>query len=162
MGKIRVIRSGGQTGADRGALDAARSLGVPITGWCPLGGLAEDFPEPPGLLLPYPELRETPDRDYYQRTTWNVRDSDATLILLPHDVVTSPGTLFTIEVAHEYQRPCCVLDHVDVASAIAWLEGLGDSLDLNVAGSRERFYPGIYDMTFDLIAQLLKHFCEGS
>ena len=38
--------------------------------------------EPPGLLARYRELRETPDRRPEQRTTWNVRDSDVTLILL--------------------------------------------------------------------------------
>lgn len=73
-----AIRSGGQTGVDRGALDAARAAGVPIVGWCPAGGWAEDLTETPGLLTDYPELRETPSPEPAQRTEWNVRDSDVT------------------------------------------------------------------------------------
>ena len=80
---IATIRSGGQTGVDRGALDAARAAGVPIEGWCPAGGWAEDLPEAPGLRTDYPELRETPSREPAQRTEWNVRDSDVTLIIGP-------------------------------------------------------------------------------
>ncbi|MCL1846895.1 MAG: Maf family nucleotide pyrophosphatase [Coriobacteriia bacterium] len=158
MGKIRTIRSGGQTGADRGALEAARQLGVPLTGWCPLGGLAEDYPNPPGLLLPFPELVETTTKNYYQRTALNVRDSDATLILLLKTVTKSPGTTFTIEAAQRYKRPCLVLDQVDVPKAITWLDSLGNDLDLNVAGSRERFCPGVRDMTHTLVSGLLKHY----
>ena len=45
------IISGGQTGVDRAALDVAIERGVPWGGWCPKGGWAEDFPEPPGLLM---------------------------------------------------------------------------------------------------------------
>jgi len=65
---IHAIRSGGQTGVDRGALDAARAAGVPLCGWCPRGGWAEDAPEAPGIRLAYPELQETPSADPVQRT----------------------------------------------------------------------------------------------
>jgi len=155
MSKIRVIRSGAQTGVDRGALEAAKSLRFPICGWCPKGGLAEDFPVAPGVRLPFPELVETPSRDYYERTAWNVRDSDATLILFPHDLETSVGTEYTIDIARELQKPCLVLDRVDVAAAVAWLETLEDELDLNVAGPRLSNYPGIDEMAFELIAGIL-------
>ena len=158
MSKIKTIRSGAQTGVDRGALDAARSLGVPICGWCPLGGLAEDYPDPPGLLLPYPELVETPTNDYYERTAWNVRDSDATLVLFPHDLEKSVGTEYTIDIAHEYKKPCLVLEQVDADAAVEWLATLGDNLDLNVAGPRLRNYPGIDDMSFTLITEILSHY----
>jgi len=158
MSKIRVIRSGGQTGVDRGALDAARDLGFPITGWCPAGGLAEDFPNPPGLLKEYPELKETPSREYLERTVWNVRDSDATLILKPQEVESSYGTDYTMGVAGGLERPCLVLDRVDVASAIIWLDSLEDNLDLNIAGLRESKFPGIYDMTYDLVTGVLGHY----
>jgi len=158
MAKIKTIRSGGQTGADRGALDAARSLHFPITGWCPEGGLAEDFPVPPGLLTGYPELLETPSQDYYERTDWNVRDSDATLILQPSAIMDSPGTNFTIEDARKIGRPYLVLNTIEAGPAIAWLDGLGDDLDLNVAGPRERFFPGMYDLAFSLVTALLEHY----
>ena len=156
MAKIRTIRSGAQTGVDRGALDAARSLGVPICGWCPKGGLAEDYPDPPGLLLLYPELEETPTNDYRERTAWNVRDSDATLILFPRELKTSIGTELTIELALEYEKPHLVLDAPDVDLALAWLETLKDNLDLNVAGPRLSNYASIDDMAFNLMSEILK------
>lgn len=73
---IAEIRSGGQTGVDRAALNVAIRLGIPCGGWCPQGRLAEDGRIP----LCYP-LRETPTAEYAERTMWNVRDSDGTLIL---------------------------------------------------------------------------------
>ena len=64
------IRSGGQTGVDRAALDAAVLTGRPYEGWCPKGGWAEDFLRPPGLLTIYPHLMETPSESPEQRTDW--------------------------------------------------------------------------------------------
>ena len=69
------IVSGGQTGADRAALDWAISNDIPHGGWCPAGRLAED-----GAIDSRYNLQETPKADYLQRTEWNVRDSDATVI----------------------------------------------------------------------------------
>jgi len=160
MSKIIIIRSGGQTGADRGALDAARSLQVPISGWCPQGGLAEDYPDSPGLKSAYPELVETPSRDYYERTEWNVRDADATLILQPREILDSPGTNFTIEIAQKLGRPFFVINDIEISPVVIWLDSLGDDLELNVAGPRERFFPGMHDLTFSLIVELLKYYSE--
>src|SRR5215472_15898316 len=100
---FRII-SGGQTGADRAALDAAIAHGVVYGGWCPKGGWAEDAQTPPGVLARYPNLRETPDADPRQRSEWNVRDSDATIVFLPSDAL-SPGTAFTIDCARRYDKP---------------------------------------------------------
>ena len=73
--KIKYIRSGGQTGVDRAALDTARKYGIEICGWCPKGGWAEDYSSPPGLLAEYPELKETPSAGTSQRTRWKRRGS---------------------------------------------------------------------------------------
>ena len=70
-----TIVSGGQTGADRAALDWALARGVECGGWCPKGRKAEDGPIDPK----YP-LKEMPSAAYLQRTEWNVRDSDATVL----------------------------------------------------------------------------------
>ena len=78
----RKIVSGGQTGVDRAALDVAIELGIEYGGWCPKGGWAEDHVIPPGVLVLYPKLTATPLAEPEQRTEWNVRDSDATLILI--------------------------------------------------------------------------------
>jgi hypothetical protein len=73
--KIKKIISGGQTGADRAALDVAIRLGIPHGGWCPRGRLAED-----GMIDSSYNLSESPNADPTQRTEWNVRDSDGTVI----------------------------------------------------------------------------------
>ena len=80
MNNFKIV-TGGQSGVDGAALDVAIEFGIEYEGWCPQGGLAEDFPVPPGLLTSYPKLKETPLAEVNQRTEWNVRDSDATLIL---------------------------------------------------------------------------------
>jgi hypothetical protein len=58
MSTIKLI-SGGQSGVDRAVLDVALERGIGYGGWCPKGGWAEDFPEPPGVLANYPLLKET-------------------------------------------------------------------------------------------------------
>ena len=160
-----TIRSGGQTGVDRAALDAAIAANVPYVGWCPRGGAAEDLTEPPGLLLRYPFLRETPSEDPRQRTTWNVRDSDATLLLVRGaDLPASPGTEFTRQNAEMIYRKPCRIVRLDVeASArgtFEWLSdhvnGDEDAMDLNVAGPRESQSPGIYDLSLAYVRALLE------
>jgi hypothetical protein len=159
-----MLRTGGQTGVDRAALDFAIAHGIAYCGWCPRGGLAEDFPEPPGLLALYPRLVETPSADSVQRTAWNVRDSHATLILLRgRSIDQSPGSRFTRTAAELiYLRPCRV---VDIAStdccelADAWLSRTEESQGvspfvLNIAGPRESGSPGIYDETLRFLGRL--------
>jgi Circularly permutated YpsA SLOG family len=136
---LTKIVSGGQTGVDRAALDVAMELKLPCGGWCPQGRLAED-----GVIaIRYP-LQETPTEDYPQRTEWNVRDSDGTLILAKGQ--PTGGTAFTIEIAARLKKPCLVLDlatqphNADVQS---WAENHEIRI-LNGAGPRESTYPGIY------------------
>jgi putative molybdenum carrier protein len=136
------IVSGGQTGVDRAALEAGRRAGIPIGGWCPLGGWAEDLPEPPGLLALYPELEPTASPDPDVRTRWNVRDSDATLVLDRADA-DSPGTSLTIEAAAELGRHYLMADVRDHDLVRAWLADLPAGVVLNVAGPRESEAPGI-------------------
>jgi Circularly permutated YpsA SLOG family len=128
---LKVV-SGGQTGVDRAALDAARAAGVPCGGWCPRGRRAED-----GVIAADYPLRETPTDDYAQRTEWNVRDSDGTLVLVRGR--TGPGTAFTIERARQLGRLLLVLDlrkDPDPATAQQWIESNAVHV-LNVAGPRE-------------------------
>jgi hypothetical protein len=141
------IVSGGQSGVDRAALDVAIELGLEYGGWCPKGGWAEDFHQPPGLLSQYPQLQPTPLKNPEQRTEWNVRDSDATLILT-RGSVRSKGTQFTVAKAKENARCYMLLDLQDPdrqRKAMAWLEGLAALHVLNIAGPRESEAPGIYE-----------------
>lgn len=153
---VALVRSGGQTGADRGALDAAREMGVALCGWCPAGGLAEDCPEAPGLIGPYPELRETPSAGYIQRTAWNVRDSHATLIVSPGGLEPKSGTEATVDFARAYGRPVLVIEGAgEVSRAREWLEGIGRELTLNVAGPRASKAPEVYEITRGIVRELL-------
>ena len=150
-----IIRSGGQTGVDRAALDVAVGMKFAYCGWCPKGGRAEDQPLPPGILGRYPRLVETPSTDSPQRTAWNVRDSHATLVLSPGpDLTRFNGTQFTKSCADLFfLKPCLVADVGNVAGPGAvrsWLTNLFlvhpslESFVLNVAGPRESESPGIY------------------
>ena len=144
--------SGGQTGVDRAALDVALALSIPYGGWCPRGGWAEDHPQPPGLIARYPLLRETPLADPAQRTEWNVRDSDATLIIVDAGgLPVSRGTVLARELAERYRKPLLVVD-LSAADAVErardWLHALRELFDgvlaLGVGGPRESEAPGIY------------------
>ena len=151
--------SGGQTGADRAALDVAIRLGIPYGGWCPRGGRAEDLPDPPGLLRAYPELVETPTTDSAVRTEWNVRDSDATLLLTDRPESLSGGTALTRDLAMRLGRPVLVTSTGEVEAVRAWLRELREQsaqpLVLNVAGPRESKEPGLYAAASRLLEQVL-------
>lgn len=151
----RVV-SGGQTGADRAALDAARAHNIPLGGWCPPEGLAEDYPEAPGLLAAYPELTEGASSGYVERTALNVRDSHATLIVAPLGLEPQSGTEMTVRFAKAFGRPYLVVAGPQAAGeTLAWIQKLGRGLTLNVAGPRESKLPGTYRATYELLDVLL-------
>jgi hypothetical protein len=157
------IISGGQTGVDRAALDVAIARNLPWGGWCPKGGWAEDLTEPPGLLAKYPHLRETPDSHPLQRTEWNVRDSNATLIITDaQGVAVSIGTRRAHEWARQHGKPELVVDASEpeaAARAAAWLQAqqkrFGADMALGIGGPRESEAPGIYQTARTLIAAIL-------
>lgn len=135
---MRIV-SGGQTGVDRAALDVALERGLRCGGWCPSGRRAEDGP-----IAPRYPLVETSEPAYAQRTEWNVRDSDGTLVLNQGAVVG--GTAQTVRFAKRRRRPCMVVDlkHAPDAAAVrAWIRQRRIKT-LNVAGPRESKRPGIY------------------
>ena len=156
MKRVSRIVSGGQSGVDRAALDFAIDHGIPYGGWCPKGGWAEDFSDPPGLLTRYPGLQETPESDPRQRTEWNVRDSDATLILVRHGCA-SPGTAFTTAAAERLSKPYLIadIDESDAAQRIVmWLENNPAIRVLNVAGPRESEAPGLCEAVRSILTAL--------
>jgi len=157
------LLSGGQSGVDRAALDAAIEHGIDYRGWCPKDGWAEDLPEPPGLLANYPQLKATPLADPAQRTEWNVRDADACMIVIDAGGIdVSAGTTLAQDLAHRYRRPLFVADLAKpdmLKHAGLWLRVQrarhGDDLKLAVGGPRESEAPGIYARAAAFIAALL-------
>jgi hypothetical protein len=132
------IVSGGQTGVDRGALDAALAIHLPHGGWCPRGRLAED-----GAIPERYQLEETESPLYRVRTERNVLDSDATLILCRG--LLRGGTSLTRRLAVEHGKPCMVVDleaSADHQSVRRWLAQNSVKV-LNVAGPRGSQSPGI-------------------
>jgi predicted Rossmann fold nucleotide-binding protein DprA/Smf involved in DNA uptake len=144
------IVSGGQTGVDRAALDVARELGLRCGGWCPSGRRAEDGAIP----ARYP-LRETPSTAYPERTEWNVRDSDGTLIL--HRGPLRGGSALTRRLARRLGRPALAVD----LSAGPIRQSVRDWIareriaTLNVAGPRESEHPGIHDQAAAFLREAL-------
>ncbi len=160
------VRSGGQTGVDRGALEAVLALparaGIGAGGWCPRGRFAED-----GVLDARYPLVETPAAEPSQRTEWNVRDADATLIL--HRGELAGGTALTAQVAARLGRPLLQIDLTQtdldplatVADIRTWLRDQ-DVRVLNVAGPRESHCPGIAAQSRQLMQRLLMAIVEGN
>lgn len=145
----RVV-SGGQTGVDRAALDVALELGLACGGWCPKGRLAED-----GRIPDRYPLVETPSDEYPQRTEWNVRDSDGTLIL--YRGVLKGGSALTARLAEGYGRPCLTLDLLAAPDPFAIRDWIARSRIrvLNVAGPRASESTGLYEQAQALLRALL-------
>ncbi|MDR0239025.1 MAG: putative molybdenum carrier protein [Deltaproteobacteria bacterium] len=150
---IEVIISGGQTGADRAALDFALERGFAIQGYCPRGRRADDGP----LDEKYP-LQETESADYPPRNRLNVGLADATIIFngLPE---YSPGTYRTIQFAREHKKQCKVLQGFpdimqDAVDLKQWLQ-THQPQKLNVAGNAEEKCPGMYAHVLAVLRQVL-------
>ena len=148
--KIEKIISGGQTGVDRAALNAALEMGIPCGGWCPKGRRAED-----GMIpLKYP-LEETSSPDYPQRTEFNIQDSDGTIILTGGPPLG--GTLLTLKLARKHHKPFLLIDLSQGGNASLvrdWIQNGGIQI-LNVAGPRESEAPGIQDMALNFLREIL-------
>ena len=150
---LKKIISGGQTGVDRGALDAALELGFPCGGSCPLGRRAED-----GVIPERYPVTELATDEYRPRTRQNVLDGDATLIVFFGE--PSGGTLATLRICQETQKPVLTIDaaaKTPAEAAIelrAFIEQHAVSV-LNVAGPRESSHPGAHDYAAALTRALL-------
>lgn len=149
----RFLVSGGQSGIDRGVLRYALEAGLAYRGWTPAGGWAEDFPEPPGVLALYPGLRATETSDPDHRTSLNVEESDAVLII--GDVAASPGTAWTQKCAQRFEKPLlAVSQDAEAALVRAWLAEVPDLVALNISGPQESEWPGASEIALALLRRV--------
>ncbi len=167
---LRKIVTGGQTGVDRAALDAAILSEFEYGGWCPKGRLDENGKIPET----YKNLREisgefkTDKENYDARTKKNITDSDATLIIvpkLPLPVKIKDGTLLTIDDAKKQNKPNLLVDlsksiDSNCELIVNWIIENKIST-LNIGGPRESNCPGIYKSSLQLIKIALPQ-CKNS
>jgi hypothetical protein len=146
---IQKIISGGQTGADRAALDFAIKHNLPYGGWVPKGRKTED-----GTLPEKYHLQEMPTGQYSKRTEKNVLDSDGTLIL-SHGLLTG-GSALTTSFAELNRKPWIHIDlemtpYSEAARMIQEWVGRSGIKIMNVAGARASKDPMIYQAVMDLL-----------
>ncbi len=150
---LEKLVSGGQTGVDRGALDAALEANFPAAGWCPADRAAEDGTVP----ARYP-LMPLPAGGYPERTLRNVLDSDGTVIIAP--AVLTRGTRLTLEFCRRHAKPHLVIDATQAtqstaATQIAKFVGERGIRVLNVAGPRASQWPQGHEFALRTIRDLL-------
>jgi hypothetical protein len=152
---LKKIISGGQTGADRAALDAAMRLGIPHGGWIPKGRIAEDGP----LDTAY-RLLEMPTDSYAERTEKNVLESDGTLII-SHGAPTG-GTEYTRKMVLKHGKQMLHIDPdlygnlADAASLVKDWIAIHNIEIMNVAGPRASKDSRIYSVTLTILIHLVQ------
>lgn len=152
--------SGGQTGVDRGALDAGLARGVRCGGWCPAERRAED-----GTIPSRYPVTPLPGADYDARTRRNVLDSDGTVVITFG--APAGGTRFTIECCREHGKSHLVLDAAsepgeDAAARIAEFAATLPRGLLNVAGPRASDAPAAHEYARAAIARAIDVLCAAS
>jgi hypothetical protein len=150
---LKII-SGGQTGVDRGALDAALALEVECGGWCPAGRLAED-----GTIPEYYPVVELANAEYAERTARNVADSDGTLVISNGEPIGGTGE--TIQRCVELDKPHLIIDHPLVAAnenveLVLRFVGNHRIRVLNVAGPRASQWPEGHQTALEIVSDVLR------
>jgi len=147
-----IIISGGQTGADRAGLDFAIYNSFPHKGWCPRGRKAED-----GKISSQYQLEETPSADYLQRTEWNARDSDGTVVFTMGKELTG-GSKRTAEFAIKHGKPLLHLypgKSYQLSGELLDFVSRNNLQTLNVAGTRGSKEPEVYRFALEILKEAL-------
>jgi len=152
--QLQRVISGGQTGADRAALVAAKVAGIATGGWMPRGFRAQDGPHPEFAEL-Y-GIQEHASERYPPRTALNVKESDGTLCFATE--WDSPGEVLTRQFCERYGRPRLEVTpggDVTAAEVAEWITRNNIRV-LNVAGNTQRTSPGIADFVTEFLAEVFK------
>ena len=157
-GKLRKVISGGQTGVDQGALAAAHKLNIPFSGWAPFGFRCENGRIP---RIYSEKMNESESMSYPLRTKRNVHWADATIIYC-HDLANSPGTQLTIKICKKEGRPW--IDMITETNMFVrnedgyqrMVELLAGYEVINVAGTRESTFPGIFEASKARLIEVFK------
>jgi hypothetical protein len=158
---LRKIVSGGQTGVDRAALDAALAANLPCGGWVPGDRMAED-----GIIPERYPLIPLPNCGYRQRTRLNVSDSDGTAIL--YNETLKGGTRLTRNLCALLNRPYILISareipdpNVAAAAVLKFIEGSGIQV-LNVSGPRASGWAGGHAFALQVMGQVIATVQERS
>ncbi|WP_063607971.1 YpsA SLOG family protein [Zavarzinella formosa] len=152
---LKLVISGGQTGADRGGLIAAKACGLPTGGWMPKGFLAHDGRRP-DLAAEF-GLQEHTSVKYPPRTRMNVQHADATIRIARN--WASWGELLTMRFIQQYAKPWC---DVDAAKPVTTPEDIAEFLVrhrvavLNIAGNSESAAPGIEQFAVEFLVRVFQ------
>lgn len=152
---MKKIVSGGQTGVDRGALDACLAKKFPCGGWCPETRQAED-----GVLDEKYPLEPLKGAGYHQRTRQNVIDSDATVLIYYQEIQLKGGTELTLKTCIKQTKPYLLIDSSVIAVETA-SQMLVDFVNrhqiqiLNFAGPRASGVPTIQHYTEQVVKKFI-------
>lgn len=156
--QLKII-SGGQTGADRAALDVAIEVGADYGGAIPKGRKTEDG----SLAHKYEKMTELTSQDYRIRTEKNVKDGDATIIFTFDRI--GNGSVLTMKLAEKHNKPYLHInlskrtDQEVVTEIKEWLNKTQPNI-LNVAGSRESTSKGIYERVSNILTIIISDYCN--
>jgi hypothetical protein len=151
---LKKIVSGGQTGVDRAALDAALAVNFPCGGWVTADRMAED-----GVIADRYRVVALPKGGYRQRTRLNVSDSDGTAIL--YDETLKGGTRLTRNLCALLKRPYILINAADTPEPIVGAEKIARFIEentietLNVAGPRLSGWAAGYRFALDVVGRVI-------